>query len=303
MCIFFPMFLQGMAGMHRRGYDGGAAYDAVQAGAALECYHLARGLGPRPLSRFRSSSISSGACIRPKVGPNPWNSTTLEWAAPSPPPHGNFADAHAVYRGPYEYSVPGSDVDFVPQSQPTTGRVPCTTWPELARALPFIVLTHMEIPYTVSARPDTGLYNAKIGIWLFLASEVMLFGGLFSAYVFLRLGAEPGYWPHGLLNVPIGTMNTAILIISSVTVVFAWAALKMRMFNRYRIYMAITILCGIVFLAVKLAIEWPAKFVHFGAYLKPAALEKYEPYLGNHYLAEKGLPRASRSPAISRTPR
>ena len=42
-----------------------------------------------------------------------------------------------------------------------------------------------KFPYTVTARPDTGLWNAKVGIWLFLASEVMLFGGLFSAYVFL----------------------------------------------------------------------------------------------------------------------
>ena len=83
----------------------------------------------------------------------------------------------------------------------------------------------MEIPYTVSNRPDTGLWNAKIGIWLFLASEVMLFGALFSAYIFLRIDAAPGTWPHGLLNVPVGTMNTAILIISSVTVVLAWAAL------------------------------------------------------------------------------
>ena len=67
----------------------------------------------------------------------------------------------------------------------------------------------MEIPYTVTARPDTGLWNAKVGIWLFLASEVMLFGGLFSAYVFLRLDAPPGHWPHGLLNVPVGTMIEA----------------------------------------------------------------------------------------------
>src|SRR5689334_25421073 len=110
----------------------------------------------------------------------------------------------------------------------------------------------MEIPYTISTRPDTGLWNAKIGIWLFLASEVMLFGGLFSAYVFLRLGAEPGYWPHGLLNVPVGTFNTAVLIISSVTVVFAWAALKMRQFMQYKIFMAITILCGVLFLVIKL---------------------------------------------------
>ncbi len=88
----------------------------------------------------------------------------------------------------------------------------------------------MEIPYTTTSRPDTGLWNAKIGIWLFLASEVMLFGGLFSAYIFLRLDAPPGHWPRGLLNVPVGTMNTAVLIASSVTVVLAWAALKMRQF-------------------------------------------------------------------------
>ena len=147
----------------------------------------------------------------------------------------------------------------------------------------------MEIPYTVTARPDTGLYNAKIGIWLFLASEVMLFGGLFSAYVFLRVGALPGYWPHGLLNVPVGTMNTLLLIGSSVTVVLAWASLKMRQFMQYKIWMAITILCGALFLIVKLTYEWPAKFDHFGAYIKKDALAKYEPYLGNNYLEAKGL--------------
>ena len=148
----------------------------------------------------------------------------------------------------------------------------------------------MEIPYTVSTRPDTGLWNAKVGIWLFLASEVMLFGGLFSAYIFLRLDAEPGFWPHGLLNVPVGTMNTAILIASSVTVVLAWAALKMRQFMRYKVYMGLTILCGLTFLFVKLYYEWPQKFEHFGAYIKKDALEKYEPYLGNKHAAEKGLP-------------
>jgi cytochrome c oxidase subunit 3 len=148
----------------------------------------------------------------------------------------------------------------------------------------------MEIPYTVTARPDTGLWNAKVGIWLFLASEVMLFGGLFSAYIFLRLDAQSGYWPHGLLNVPVGTMNTAILIASSVTVVLAWASLKMRQYARYKFFMAITILCGVIFLFVKLYFEWPQKFDHFGAYIKPSALEKYEPYLGNKHLLSEGLP-------------
>ncbi len=149
----------------------------------------------------------------------------------------------------------------------------------------------MEIPYTVKPRPDTGLWNAKIGIWLFLASEVMLFGGLFSGYIFLRLGAAPGWWPHGLLNVPVGTLNTIILILSSVAVVFAWAALKMRQFGRYRVYMALTILCGVIFLGIKLGYEWPAKFHHFGAYIKDDSLHKYEQYLGNEHLAEVGIGR------------
>jgi cytochrome c oxidase subunit III len=147
----------------------------------------------------------------------------------------------------------------------------------------------MEIPYTISTRPDTGLWNAKVGIWLFLASEVMLFGGLFSAYVFLRLDAPPGMWPHGLLNVPVGTMNTAILIMSSVTVVLAWAALKMRRYRAYWWYMLATISCGIIFLVVKLAYEWPQKYDHFGAYIKAEALPKYEQYLGNERRTEKGL--------------
>jgi cytochrome c oxidase subunit I len=49
---------------------------------------------------------------------NAWDSTTLEWAAPSPPPHGNFSTEPRVYRNPYEYSVPGADKDFTPQFEP-----------------------------------------------------------------------------------------------------------------------------------------------------------------------------------------
>ena len=77
----------------------------------------------------------------------------------------------------------------------------------------------MDIPYTVGARPDTGLHNGKFGVWLFLASEVMLFGALFSTYILLRVGATE--WPHGELSVVLGTINTIILISSSVTMVMA----------------------------------------------------------------------------------
>jgi cytochrome c oxidase subunit 3 len=120
----------------------------------------------------------------------------------------------------------------------------------------------MELPYTVEARPDTGLYNAKVGIWLFLASEVMLFGALFSSYIMLRVGAFGENWPHGLLNIPIGTFNTFVLIASSVTVVLAWASLKMGSFRNFRRWQSITILCALGFLGIK-SFEYRDKFTHY----------------------------------------
>jgi len=120
----------------------------------------------------------------------------------------------------------------------------------------------MDIPYTSAPRPDTGIYNAKLGIWLFLASEVMLFGALFSSYVLLRTGAAPGDWPHGLLNVPIGAFNTVVLITSSVTVVMAWASLKFGRFGRFRLFQGITVLCALIFLGVK-SQEYREKFAHY----------------------------------------
>jgi cytochrome c oxidase subunit 3 len=125
----------------------------------------------------------------------------------------------------------------------------------------------MDIPYTSHAREDTGLYNAKVGIWLFLASEVMLFGALFSAYILLRVGAAPGTWPHHLLNVPLGTINTLVLICSSVTVVMAWASLKMNRFDRYRMFQTITVACAATFVIIK-SFEYRDKFTHYEVRLK-----------------------------------
>ncbi|HTB82426.1 MAG TPA: cytochrome c oxidase subunit 3 [Candidatus Sulfotelmatobacter sp.] len=120
----------------------------------------------------------------------------------------------------------------------------------------------MEIPYTVENRPDTGIYNAKLGIWLFLASEVMLFGGLFSAYVLLRTGAEPGMWPHGWLDVRLGTLNTILLALSAITTLLAWAACKVRDFGKFKFFHACTILLALSFLCVK-SYEYHDKFIHY----------------------------------------
>jgi cytochrome c oxidase subunit III len=157
----------------------------------------------------------------------------------------------------------------------------------------------MDIPYTSHAREDTGLYNAKVGIWLFLASEVMLFGALFSSYILLRVGAAPGTWPHGLLNVPLGTINTLVLICSSVTVVMAWASLKINRFDRYRIYQTITVACAAIFIIIK-SFEYRDKFKHYEVHLKDGTVldghvtERTTNYIVLHLAEKHRLPASAR---------
>jgi cytochrome c oxidase subunit 1 len=126
--IFQPMFAQGMAGMLRRMADGGANYTQIKYPEAtgglsasvmgLHTYILYAAVGlllaqiPFIVNLFYS--IKNG---KPVTSDNPWDATTLEWQAPTPPPHGNFAKAPEVHRGPYEYSVPGHAKDFTPQNE------------------------------------------------------------------------------------------------------------------------------------------------------------------------------------------
>jgi cytochrome c oxidase subunit 1 len=115
--VFLPMLFQGLMGVSRRLADGGATYDYTGPVGPLNqlmswsAWGLAVAQVPFVINFFMS--IRYGA----KAGDNPWNATTLEWQAPSPPPHGNFTTPMVVYRGPYEYSVPGASSDFIPQSQ------------------------------------------------------------------------------------------------------------------------------------------------------------------------------------------
>ncbi|MEM7482227.1 MAG: cbb3-type cytochrome c oxidase subunit I [Acidobacteriota bacterium] len=117
--IFLPMFVQGMAGMQRRLYDGGSIYAHAQETLDL---HLMIGVSAWLMAIFQIPFIINFFLSLKKgkaVSENPWHATTLEWAAPSPPPHGNFATEPVVYGNPYEYSVPGADKDYSPQFEPT----------------------------------------------------------------------------------------------------------------------------------------------------------------------------------------
>ena len=117
------------------------------------------------------------------------------------------------------------------------------------------------IPYTVHPREDTGVYNGKLGIWLFLASEVMLFGALFASYVMLRAGAAQ--WPSGLAiqNIYLGGTNTLVLMTSSFTMSKAWKSLKEDNFKAHKLYLALTMILGVMFLCIKFK-EYTLKFHH-----------------------------------------
>jgi cytochrome c oxidase subunit 1 len=123
--IFMPMMIQGLAGMQRRLYDGGVTYAHTQGALhwhkviSMSAWGLAIAQIPFIINFFVSLRKPRTA------GANPWHGTTLEWACPSPPPHGNFLEMPTAYRDPYEYSNPDHDDDYLPQFLPAA-RQPAT---------------------------------------------------------------------------------------------------------------------------------------------------------------------------------
>jgi len=122
-CVFAPMFIQGFKGMSRRMSDGGTTYFGPDAGIGADpgvlglnkmIFMCAIGLGIAQIP-FIINFFSSIFAGKRTTSDNPWQATTLEWATPTPPPHGNFLQEPVAYRGPYEYSVPGAKTDFTPQ--------------------------------------------------------------------------------------------------------------------------------------------------------------------------------------------
>jgi len=116
--VFFPMLIQGFMGMNRRLYDGGATYllnaDVLHWNVVISWGAWAMGIAQLAFifnffySMFKGEKVTSD---------NPWEATTLEWATPTPPPHGNFTKPITVYREPYEYSIEGAPKDYSPQHE------------------------------------------------------------------------------------------------------------------------------------------------------------------------------------------
>ena len=104
----------------------------------------------------------------------------------------------------------------------------------------------------VAAEPGSGVYNEKLGMWVFLGSEVMFFTALIGAYIILRV-AHPEAWaaPGEVLNVPVTAVNTFLLICSSVTMVKAFAAAQHGHQRQMRLWLLATVLIGASFVGVQ----------------------------------------------------
>jgi cytochrome c oxidase subunit 1 len=117
--IFIPLFVLGAAGQHRRIYDYKLFPDLAK--PEFQDLRVLATTALLVMLAFQAVffvnfvwSLWKGR----KAGKNPWKSNTLEWTAESPPPHGNWPVLPTVYRGPYEYGVPGRETDYWPQDQP-----------------------------------------------------------------------------------------------------------------------------------------------------------------------------------------
>jgi cytochrome c oxidase subunit 1 len=121
--IFLPMFSQGMGGMLRRMSDGGVNYllrpELLYMNKIILYAAIGLALAQVPFIINFFQSIKGG---RKVTSDNPWGATTLDWQTPTPPGHGNFDRPMEVFRGPYEYSVPGHDTDYTPQNEPPKSR-------------------------------------------------------------------------------------------------------------------------------------------------------------------------------------
>ncbi len=99
---------------------------------------------------------------------------------------------------------------------------------------------------------STGIPNARLGMWIFLASEIMFFTGLIGSYIVLRLGSESWPLPGEVLNTPLLGLNTFILITSSFTMVQALVAVQRDDVAKLKLNLGLTILGGSLFLGIKL---------------------------------------------------
>ncbi len=116
-----------------------------------------------------------------------------------------------------------------------------------------------QVQVMEKTRPETlevaGIPTGKVGVWWFLASEIVVFGGLIGTYLMFRLGSTGWSAMAAHLSVPTGTWNTFVLLTSSLTMVLAFAAAEEGDEKGIRTWLLLTVLLGLMFLVTK-GFEW-----------------------------------------------
>ncbi|MGH7319211.1 MAG: cytochrome c oxidase subunit I, partial [Candidatus Rokuibacteriota bacterium] len=281
---FFPMHFLGIMGMPRRiyTYPDGLGWNfwnlVATTGAILTAISLLVFLANA------WTSLRRGAA----AGSDPWDGRTLEWAIPSPPPSYNFATVPTVRRRDALWLTkhpdargPGLDdrAALVTAREPIH-MPPPSAWPILT-ALAMLILSAgplLDIGVVVigaaltvvgvfaialehlPARADygaglddvnigtTGLDHRKMGTWAFLGSECLFFGTLISIYLVYKGRSLAGPTPQEILNIPLTSISTFDLLMSSLTMVLAVAAVQRGDVAGTRRWLLATVVGGLIFL-------------------------------------------------------
>ena len=295
---FFPMHFLGIMGMPRRiyTYAPGFGWEFWNLVATLGA-----GVTGVSILVFLANAWRSLRQGEP-AGPDPWDGRTLEWAIPSPPPPYNFATIPAVQRRDALWLTKHPDArgpGLADREALTTARgpihmPPSSAWPILT-ALAMLVLSagpllHLgvvviggvltvlgvfaialeHLPARVELHPThddihigtTGLDHRKMGTWAFLGSECLFFGTLISTYLVYKGKSLAGPDSHEILNIPLTSISTFDLLMSSLTMVLAVAAIQRGDIPGARRWLLATVAGGLVFLGFQVY-EFTS-FVHEG---------------------------------------
>jgi cytochrome c oxidase subunit I len=292
---FFPQHFLGALGMPRRiyTYSAGAGWDLWNFVSTLGAYVI--GLGAVLFAGLALRSLRNG----PRAGNDPWDGRTLEWRTSSPPPVHDFDTIPPVYsRDTFWREKYGDSQGRKPPARPALPEphgihMPTpSVWPIIAAlgigiaavgaiwsvalvivgscllvaAVFVFALEHHRDPAYARQEGALGIDHRKLAMWIFLGSECFLFGTLIATYLAYKGRDLVGPHPHEILNIPLTTLSTFDLLMSSLLMVLALAAVQRGDHTQSRLWLAGTALFGLIFLGFQ-AYEF-TEFVHEGLTLQ-----------------------------------